>query len=164
MSFIGGAFKFVIFLIFITGAAYVGYVYGQLVLQESLFEVSIPINQTFSFELNQSIDLPIKTEITFPFNDSFLINESVPINTFIILDEVVKVPLDLPTGLVVLDVPIKKTIPINTSINVFKSIEISKDILLDVDKQVIFTITKNISVPVDMNITTKIPTPNWMRK
>lgn len=164
MGFIKGAFKFIIFLVILVGATYGGYVYGQMVLQESLFEVTIPINQTFSFELNQSVDIPIKTQVSFPFSDSFVINESVPINAFISLDEVMKVPLNLPTGEIVLDVPIKKDIPINTSINVYKKLEISKNISVDIDKQIAFSINKNISVPADIDITTKIPTPDWMKK
>jgi hypothetical protein len=164
MSFTGSAFKFLIFLIVILAAAYGGYVYGQTVLQESLFEVNIPINQTFSFELNQSVDIPIKTKVDFPLSDSFIVNESVPIITFIELNEVLRVPLSLPTGDVVVDVPIKKTIPINTSIMVYKKIEINKNISLDIDKQLAFVINKNISVPVNMEVVTKVPVPDWMKK
>lgn len=164
MSFMGGMFKFLLFLIVLAATAYGGYIYGQTVLQESLFEVNIPINQTFSFELNQSVEIPIKTTVTFPVSDSFIINESVPINTFIELNEVIKVPLNLPTGNIVVDVPIKKTIPINTSINVYRKVDINKNISLDIDKQVSFIINKNISVPVNMEVVTKVPVPDWMKK
>lgn len=164
MSFAGGLFKVVIFLILLAVAGYGGYIYGQMVLQESLFEVKIPINQTFSFNINQAVDIPIKTSIDFPFSESFIINESVPINTFLVLDEIVKVPLSLPTGDVIVDVPIKKTIPINTSVSVYKKVDINKNISFDVDKQFSFIINKDILIPVNTEITTKIPVPEWMKK
>ncbi len=164
MSFVGDLFKFVLVLVLLAAAAYGGYFYGQMALQESLFEVNVPINQTFDFELNQVVDIPIKTVFDFPFSDSFLISENVPINTFIDLDEMIRIPLNLPTGNITIDVPIKKRIPINTSINVYKLINISKNISLNVDKQISFNVRKNISVPVNMEVLTKVPVPDWMRK
>jgi hypothetical protein len=164
MSFIGSVFKVVIFLVIIVAVAYGGYVYGQMVLQESLFEVKIPINQTFSFEINQLVDIPIRTAIVFPVSDSFIINESVPINTFFVLDEVIKVPVSLPTGEIIVDVPIKKTISINTTINVYKKMDINKNISLDIDKSFSFVINKDILIPIDTEITTKVPVPEWIKK
>lgn len=164
MSFIGGALKVIVFLVVIAVVAYGGYIYGQMTLQESLFEVSVPINQTFGFEINQSIDIPIKTTVDFPFSEYFVINESVPIIASIELDEVIQIPLSLPTGNTIVDVPIKKTIPINTSISVYKRVSIVKNISLDIDKQFTFIINKNVSVPIDMEVVTKVPVPEWMKK
>jgi hypothetical protein len=164
MSFVGGLFKVIIFLVLLVAAGYGGYIYGQMVLQESMFEVKIPINQTFSFNINQPVDIPIKTAIVFPISESFIINESVPINTFFVLDEVIKVPVSLPTGDIVVDVPIKKTIPINTTISVYKKMDINKNISLDIDKLFSFVINKDILIPVDTEITTNIPVPEWMKK
>jgi hypothetical protein len=39
------------------------------------------------------------------------------------------------------------------------------DILIgENDKQISFNVRKNISVPVNMEVLTKVPIPDWMRK
>jgi len=164
MGFIKGVFKFILVVIVLVVFGYGGYTYGQMSLQENLFEVEVPINESFSFMINQNVSFPVDTVLEVPINESFLVSENVPVNVMVPIDSVVKVPMNISGQIVLVDVPIKSQIPINTSFKINKTIFINKIVNFRIQKNVDILINKEIIVPVDGTFTTEIPVPEWMNK
>jgi len=154
-----GFIKILLLIVLLVGAAYGGFVYGQMTLQKDGVEVEIPIKQDVNVPLDQKISLPIETSIEVPINKTIYIKKEVPISTSVLIDTVVKVPMNVSGIMVYVDVPIKKEIPISTIFSINEPINIAEKILFPISQNFEIELKKDVLIPIDTVIKTKVPLP-----
>jgi len=157
-----GIIKIALIIILIVGAAYAGFIYGRTVLDKNSVEVNVPIKQDVNLTLDQDINFPLKTSIEVPVNKTIYIRKSLPINTSILIDTIVRVPINISGSIVYVDVPIKKLIPIFTILELNEPISISERIVVPINQNISLPVKKDIFIPIDTILKTRIPLP-WSK-
>lgn len=154
-----GFIKILLLIVVILGVGYAGFVYGQLALQKNSVEVQIPIKQDVALSLDQEIIFPLKTSIEVPVNKTIYIKKTLPINTSIMIDTTLNVPMNISGSIVYVEVPIKQQVPIITSFEINESISISEYVAILINQNFSVPMKKDILIPIDTVIRTRIPLP-----
>ena len=161
-GFFSGAVKFLLVLFILAVVGYLGYLYGQSVLQSSLFEVSVPIKQNVFLDVNQTIEFPLKTEVGIPINKKIRIQKSIPISTTIPIDTIINVPVELPNGTIYVDIPINGVFPVSTTFYLDEEVVVSEDVIVPIDLIIDIPVNERFDIPIDSIVTAEIPIPEWM--
>ena len=154
-----GIIKILLVIVLLVGATYGGFVYGQMSINKNSVEIEIPVKQDVTLSLDQEINFPLKTTITFPFNKTIYIKKTLPITTSVIIDTIIKVPMNVSGIIVYVDVPIKKEVPITASLDINEPISISENIIIPINQDFKIPMKKDILIPIDTIIKTKVPLP-----
>lgn len=154
-----GIIKIILILVLIAGSAYAGFVYGQMFVDKNSVQIEIPIKQDVTLPLDQEVSFPIKTNLEIPVNKTIYIKKTLPISTSVMIDTSVKVPMNISGMITYIDVPIKKEVPISTSFEINEPVNIYEKIIFPIDQEFKITLKKDVLIPIDTTIKTKIPLP-----